>query len=84
MTLLFNVIRYTSNVMVKTKELQPSGSGSSKGSTAQQPNVSFEVKAGKGHRQRGAGTVITAKPPVVTSDGVVLKAHERLPIQLVE
>jgi hypothetical protein len=39
-------------------------------------------KPPKGHRQRGAGTVITAKPPVVTGDGVVLKAHERLPSQL--
>eukprot|EP01035_Chromulina_nebulosa_P035295 gene35295-47426_t len=68
--------------MGKNKELQPSSSGNSKGNTTPQPNVSLEVKAGKGHRQRGAGTVITAKPPVVTSDGVVLKAHERLPMQL--
>lgn len=37
---------------------------------------------GRGHRQRGAGTVITAKAPVVTNDGIVLKAHERLPVQL--
>ena len=70
--------------MGKNKELQPSSSGNSKGNTTPQPNVSLEVKAGKGHRQRGAGTVITAKPPVVTSDGVVLKAHERLPMQLVK
>jgi hypothetical protein len=40
-------------------------------------------KTGKGHRQKGAGTVITAKPPVVTADGITLKAHERLPFQLV-
>lgn len=38
----------------------------------------------KGHKQRGAGTVITAKPAVVTGDGIVLKAHERLPFQLVQ
>src|SRR5258708_2838392 len=36
----------------------------------------------KGHRQKGAGTVITAKPAFVTNDGVVLKAHERLPSTL--
>ena len=34
-----------------------------------------DVKAGRGHRQHGAGTVITAKAPVVTQDGIVLKAH---------
>ena len=36
----------------------------------------------KGHRQKGAGTVITAKPPVITSDGIILKTHEKLPSQL--
>lgn len=36
----------------------------------------------RGHRQRGAGTVIVAKAAVVTADGVTLKAHERLPFQL--
>lgn len=36
----------------------------------------------KGHRQRGAGTVITGKAAIVTADGVTLKAHERLPFQL--
>ena len=30
----------------------------------------------RGHKQRGAGTVITAKAAVVTEDGIVLKAHE--------
>ncbi len=66
--------------MGKNKEPQSEiGNGSSKGGTPQQT----EVKAGRGHRQRGAGTVITAKPAIVTSDGVVLKAHERLPMQLV-
>ena len=38
----------------------------------------------KGHRQRGAGTVITDKGPIVTSDGIVLKSHERLPCQLLQ
>ena len=28
------------------------------------------------------GTVITAKAPIVTQDGIVLKAHERLPCQI--
>lgn len=37
---------------------------------------------GRGHKQKGAGTVITAKAPIVTNDGIVLKAHERLPVQL--
>ena len=38
----------------------------------------------RGHKQKGAGTVIVAKPDVVTGDGVVLKAHERLPTQLLQ
>lgn len=41
-----------------------------------------KVGEGRGHRQRGAGTVITAKPAMVTNDGIVLKAHERLPSQI--
>ena len=40
------------------------------------------VRPPRGHKQRGAGTVITAKAPVVTNDGIVLKIHERLPSQL--
>ena len=40
------------------------------------------AKKAKGHRQRGAGTVVTAKPAVVTGDGVVLKPHECLPCAL--
>ena len=39
-------------------------------------------KKPKGHRQRGAGTIITGKEPVVTDDGIVLQAHQRLPSQL--
>lgn len=58
--------------------------GKDKGTTSQpQQQPIADTKVGKGHRQRGAGTVITAKPPVVTADGVTLKAHERLPFQLV-
>ena len=38
----------------------------------------------KGHKQRGAGTVIVAKAAVVTADGIVLKAHERLPTQILQ
>ena len=37
-----------------------------------------------GHKQRGAGTIITAKAPIVTGDGIVLKIHERLPSQLLQ
>lgn len=44
--------------------------------------VSLTGGGGRGHKQRGAGTVITAKAPIVTNDGIVLKAHERLPVQL--
>lgn len=53
------------------------------GKNAATPAVA-DAKAGggRGHRQRGAGTVITAKPAVVTDDGIVLKAHERLPAQI--
>ena len=46
-----------------------------------EPDVVFK-RPPKGHKQRGAGTVITAKAPVVTRDGILLKAHERLPCQL--
>jgi len=38
----------------------------------------------RGHKQKGAGTVIVAKPDVITGDGVILKAHERLPTQLLQ
>eukprot|EP01036_Dinobryon_divergens_P050408 gene50408-67510_t len=38
----------------------------------------------KGHRQRGAGTVITGKAAVVTDDGVVLQPHQRLPSQIIQ
>ncbi len=58
------------------------GSQEKKGGGASQPVEIAPVKQGKGHKQRGAGTVITAKPAVVTDDGIVLKAHERLPSQL--
>jgi HrpA-like RNA helicase len=36
----------------------------------------------RGHRQKGSGNVIVGKAAVVTQDGIVLKAHERLPTQL--
>lgn len=38
----------------------------------------------KGHRQRGAGTVIVSKPPVLTDDGILLKPFERLPTTLLQ
>ena len=45
-------------------------------------NVPLNQKAGRGHRQRGAGTIITAKAPITTADGITLRLHERLPSQL--
>jgi len=50
--------------------------------TTTPPVVVSLTGGGRGHRQKGAGTVITAKAPIVTNDGIVLKAHERLPVQL--
>ncbi len=41
-------------------------------------------KAGRGHKQKGSGNVIVGKAPVVTADGIVLRAHERLPTQLLQ
>jgi hypothetical protein len=46
------------------------------------PVVEEKKPIARGHRQRGAGTVITAKPAVTTADGIVLKTHEKLPFQL--
>ena len=43
-----------------------------------------EGKKGRGHKQKGSGNVIVGKAPVVTNDGVVLKAHERLPTQILQ
>lgn len=40
------------------------------------------VRPPRGHKQKGSGNVITAKPDIVTNDGIVLKAHERLPSNL--
>ena len=42
------------------------------------------AKKGRGHKQKGSGNVIVGKAPVVTNDGVVLKAHERLPTQVLQ
>lgn len=66
------------------KDKPPKG-GASKVQEKQQEPVAPEPPkkpAAKGHRQRGAGTVITAKAAVTTNDGVVLKPHERLPYQV--
>jgi hypothetical protein len=49
---------------------------------AEDKNATPAAGQGKGHKQRGAGTVITARPTITTNDGVVLKAHERLPSNL--
>ncbi|RYH29845.1 DEAD/DEAH box helicase [archaeon] len=54
-----------------------------KGSSAPlQPPQEEKKPIAKGHRQRGAGTVVTAKPALVTKDGITLKPHEKLPFQL--
>ncbi len=37
------------------------------------PRNQMDKKSAKGHRQKGAGTVVHDKPAVVTNDGVVLK-----------
>lgn len=54
------------------------------GAAAPAPALPPGTRPPKGHKQRGAGTVIVAKPAVVTGDGIVLKAHERLPCQLLQ
>jgi hypothetical protein len=41
-------------------------------------------KVGKGHRQRGAGTVIVSPPVVTTDDGIKLAPHMRLPSILLQ
>lgn len=38
----------------------------------------------KGHRQRGAGTVIVSPPPITTEDGIKLAPHMRLPSILLQ
>lgn len=43
-----------------------------------------DAKKSRGHRQRGAGTVITAPPPRVTADGIVLAPHMRMPSVLLQ
>ena len=49
-----------------------------------QHSIKFLIPRSAGHKQRGAGTIITAKAPIVTGDGIVLKIHERLPSQLLQ
>lgn len=39
---------------------------------------------GKGHRQRGAGTIIVAPPPVITEDGIKIAPHMRLPSTMLQ
>jgi hypothetical protein len=67
--------------------------GRDKVSKKVEPPVVPEVKLGanglpvrppRGHKQKGSGNVITAKPDIVTNDGIVLKAHERLPTNLLQ
>ena len=59
------------------KDKPPKTSSESK-SSAPEPASAIPPKPPRGHKQRGAGTVIVAKAPVVTDDGIVLKAHEVL------
>lgn len=63
----------------KAKPTPPSASAATPA-----PALAPGTRPPKGHKQRGAGTVIVAKPAVVTGDGIVLKAHERLPCQLLQ
>jgi hypothetical protein len=48
------------------------------------PSDEKPAKKPKGHRQRGAGTIITAPPPVTTNDGITLAPHMRLPFTLLQ
>ncbi len=42
------------------------------------------IRKPKGHRQKGAGTIIKSPPPVVTSEGICLLPHQRLPSNLLQ
>lgn len=58
----------------KKDSANSSGAGkSSAPSAAAAANTGPRPPVAKGHKQRGAGTVIVAKAPVVTADGIVLK-----------
>ena len=46
------------------------------------PGGAGAAGGGRGHNQKGSGNVIVAKPNIVTADGITLRAHERLPTQL--
>jgi hypothetical protein len=58
------------------------GAGAGAGASVGSSGTGEKKPIARGHRQRGAGTVITAKPAVITDDGVIIKAHERLPSTL--
>lgn len=59
----------------------PSASGGGKGGKGG-GQAEAPVKTGKGHKQRGAGAVLSASGPVETRSGVVKKDWQRLPTQL--
>jgi len=56
--------------------------GPKKAETPPTAPAAAPTKPPKGHRQKGAGTVIVGRKPIETEDGIVLKAHERLPTVL--
>jgi HrpA-like RNA helicase len=48
------------------------------------PPQPLPQKVARGHKQKGSGNVIVGKAPVITNDGVLLRAHERLPTQILQ
>lgn len=67
----------------KSSSSSNSTSSSTSNSSTVNPTEQNKTKS-KGHRQRGAGTVIVSPPPVVTTDGVFLAPHMRLPSTLLQ
>lgn len=61
---------------------QPSKTPDEKSDISEAPNAG--KRPPKGHRQRGAGTIIKAPPVVTTTEGVVLAPHMRLPTVLLQ
>jgi hypothetical protein len=47
-------------------------------------DANLKKKAPKGHRQRGAGTVIVSPPTITTDEGIKLAPHMRLPSVLLQ
>jgi hypothetical protein len=58
------------------------GPGAAPGGAAAGGVAGDAAKIGKGHKQRGAGSVIVSKGPVETKSGVLKKDWQRMPTQL--